>query len=259
MSILLERQALSENYVQKIQKDLTLHPVDTSNRFRRGKRAFSAPSIPPIKMYVMETVRGKEYVGLPYFYAQNLLRTNPYYTKTYPSKAYRFTGTLRSYQKEAIPEVMEMLDTQCTTTLRLHPGYGKTIVSAYLACHYHLLTVVLLPNQTTLLSQWYKTFEKHTNANIHKVGEPKKKQGCPIEEADVLICMPQRISKIPQDLLFKIGMLIVDEAHMLCVPSGVKQLLAFHPKYIVAQSATLERDDGMHEMIYKMCGKHHLH
>ena len=53
-----------------------------------------------------------------------------------------------------------------------------------------------------------------------------------------------------------VGFLIIDEAHAFCTPTHVGCLLAFHPKYILAETATLERDDKMELMIYAICGSH---
>lgn len=257
MSVLIDREALPESYVKKISENLTLYPKEKTFGF--GKRSyFNSNSSPPIQFYNVQSVEGKKYVAIPYYYAQSLLKKNPYYDKKYPSRSFEFKGTLRPYQERDIPEINSMMKDHFTTTLCLHPGYGKTIISAYLACQYKVRTIVILPNQTTLIKQWDNTFLKWTSASVHKVGEPKKRQGAKMEDADILICMYQRIKYIPKDLLFEIGMLIIDEAHMLCVPSAVNTLLSVHPKYIVSQTATLERADNMHLMMHHLCGEHNI-
>jgi len=72
----------------------------------------------------------------------------------------------------------------------------------------------------------------------------------------VIICLDQRVEKIPPSVLDQIGFLIIDEAHKLCTPSKVHALLATRPKYVVAETATLPRDDGMEVMIHAICGTH---
>jgi len=109
----------------------------------------------------------------------------------------------------------------------------------------------------TIARQWYKTFSKcmpSYEQYIWIVGE------CPPPEDGsipaFIICMDERVDKIPDHILKSIGMLIIDEAHMFCTPSRVKCLLKCQPLYVILESATLERDDGMHAMVQSMAGFH---
>jgi len=67
------------------------------------------------------------------------------------------------------------------------------------------------------------------------------------------------MNKIPDELKRKVGTLCVDEMHLLLVPSKVPALLALEPKYIILNSATLERDNGMEVMAYSIAGAHSVH
>ena len=70
--------------------------------------------------------------------------------------------------------------------------------------------------------------------------------------------MDGRIDKIPQEIKDDIGCLIIDEAHCFCSPSKVKPMLSFSPKYIIAETATPIKDNGMHTMIQSICGTHYI-
>ena len=48
-------------------------------------------------------------------------------------------------------------------------------------------------------------------------------------------------AEIPQNIRDQVGFLIIDEAHKYCTSSSIPCLLAFHPKYILVISDTLER------------------
>lgn len=81
----------------------------------------------------------------------------------------------------------------------------------------------------------------------------------PPELCDVIICMDTRYNQIPGEMRDSCGFLIIDEAHSFCTPTHVQCLLSFHPKYIVMETGSLERDDGLHSMIYAMAGNHGIH
>lgn len=189
-------------------------------------------------------------IHLPYMFASSIFQLIPNIDINYPIINLQFKGKLRDYQIPVIKEAWEQLQKYGTTTLGLHPGWGKTIAGSKLTCELKLPTVILV-HREILTTQWKKTFQDTSNANIWIVGE---KNPPPI--ADVIICMDTRWQQIPKELRDKIGTLIIDEAHAFCTPSHVGCLLAFHPKYIIIESASLMRDDGMHNMIYAIAGTH---
>jgi len=128
----------------------------------------------------------------------------------------------------------------------------NTILGAYLASFYGYLTVVLM-HRTILLKQWQQTFQKVTNATTWVVGEE------PMPPLfNVIICLDKRVEKVPIEMRNRVGMMIIDEAHAWCTQSQVSRLLGFHPRYVIAETATLERDDDMHRMIVAICGEHHI-
>jgi len=128
----------------------------------------------------------------------------------------------------------------------------NTIIGAYIAAHYGYLTVILM-HRTTLLKQWQQTFQKVTDARTWVVGE----ESMPAL-FNVIICLDKRVEKIPIEIRHRVGMMIIDEAHAFCTESQVPRFLGFHPRYIISETATLERDDDMHRMIVAICGEHHI-
>lgn len=138
-----------------------------------------------------------------------------------------------------------------TVTLGLYPGFGKTIVSAYLGSQQDGIIIVLY-TQTSLQVQWRETFSKNTNAKTWTVDEEEMPSGF-----NVILCMSTRIHKIPSSILLMVKCLIIDEAHLFCTPGSIGALLSTQPLYIIICSATLNvREDGMQSMMYAMCGKH---
>ena len=191
-------------------------------------------------------------IFIPYMIASTILPTIPNINNTFIKTPLIFTATLRDNQIPVYNEALEQLKTYGTTTLALDPGFGKTILGARFTIEIGLLTVVLM-HRETLTTQWKTTYEKSTNAIVWIV---ELGNTIPPPNYNVIICMDTRWHKIPDDIRSKVGLLIIDEAHAFCTPSHVNCLLAFQPAYIIAESATLERDDEMHNMIYAICGTH---
>lgn len=193
---------------------------------------------------------GTDYIDVPYLFGASLTQTIP--NNDYPfSKIYStFTGKLRETQISVYDQALEQLHNIGTSTLALPPGWGKTILGAKLMIAMGLMGLVLVTRET-LTMQWKKTFEDNTTARVWIVGEKKPPSVC-----DVIICMDGRWEYMPPEFRRQIGFMIIDEAHCFCTPTRVGCLLAFHPKYILIESGSLERDDEMHTMMYALAGSH---
>lgn len=240
MAYAIKRGDISLAIIETIKNLLCLVPEVNYSKYNRD-------NIP--EPVVFFTVIG-DIIHLPYLFASALLRIIPNINNQYAFTSFEFTGTLRPVQISVELEAQLQLERHGTTTLALPPGSGKTILGAKLSARAHLLTVVLV-HREILAGQWKKTYEENTNARVWVVGEKTPPSVC-----DVIICMNTRWMLIPEATRDLVGFMIIDECHCFCTPSNVQCLLAFHPKFIVAESATLERDDGMHSMIYAICGEH---
>ena len=64
----------------------------------------------------------------------------------------------------------------------------------------------------------------------------------------------QKSSTLPREWLEKIGFVIVDEAHICTETAFTVSLLRFQPLYIVGFSATPDRNDGLHKLLYMYFG-----
>ena len=235
MAYAVKRSTISQPTIDTIRSMLCLKPDSPNSRYNRG----NVPE--PILFYNLEG----DNIHLPYLFAASLLRINPNLDIPYPITRLTFTGSLRPNQIPVEAEAWAQLEQYGTSTLGLYPGFGKTILGAMLASRAKLMTGILV-HREILTGQWKKTFEDNTNARVWIVGERNPPP----------ICMDTRWSNIPEEMRDAIGFLIIDEAHAFCTPTHVGCLLAFHPKYILAESASLFRDDNLHAMIYAICGDH---
>lgn len=240
MSVRIPRSQLSEVQQQAIRTSLCFLPKVSfyeANRFSSERKS--------VIFYQVD----QNDIILPYMFAKGLLERSPSDERIYPTDSFNFTGTLRDYQRPVADEALQQLLTLGTTLLGVYPGFGKTIVSAYLAAQFGLLTLVLY-NRTVIETQWSSTFTQFTNAGIWVIGHP------PPEKINVILCMDAQFNKLPLPYRQQIGFLIIDEGHLFCTPSHIDCLLGTEPKYIVVATATPTRDDGMEVMLQAMIGLH---
>ena len=199
------------------------------------------------------------YTSLPYTFACNYFQKRFHleqeFQKIYPNQNGMFLGKLLDRQKEPFKEAISYLKKFGTVTIALYPGFGKTFLGVMISWFLNLHVCVLV-HRDNVGKQWIKSFTQYfknlTENEIWFVDDKPKL------EAKILVCMDGRTDKIPEEMRFKIGTLIIDEAHCFCAPSKVKPMLSFHPRYIIAETATPEKDNGMERMIQSICGKHYI-
>lgn len=243
MAFQINKSTISNENIQLIRSMLCLQP--------QVQRMYNVHSEPPdpVLFYVIEG----DIIHLPFLFAGSLFQICPNINIPYPLTPLNFTGQLREHQIPVEQEAWNQLETYGTTTLGLYPGFGKTILGAKLAARAHLMTVVLV-HREILTTQWKKTFEDYTNGRVWIVGEKNPPDVC-----DVIICMDTRYNQIPKYMRDSVGTLIIDEVHAFCTMSHVKCLLAFHPKNIILESGSIERDDKMECMAYAIAGEHGIY
>lgn len=214
-----------------------------TNKYQYGD---STKIKPPIEMFISTA----ETVTVPLMLGNLLTKKLHNLERKFEKRSFKFTGKLRDYQEEIIPTFENHLNSLGTTIVGLYPGFGKTIVGAYLAASKGLVTCIFI-HLSILIAQWKSTFEKVTDAKIWIVGDSLDSS---IDSIDVIICMEERLPKIPSELRKRIGTVIIDEADHFCTPSRVPCWF-LEPKYLILETATLKRpDDAMERMAYASCG-----
>lgn len=150
-----------------------------------------------------------------------------------------FAAELRPKQQEIARAVLDLLnDTNCAL-IAAHTGFGKTITSLYLLSKIRLKTFIVT-NMIDLMSQWEKPisdFLPGARAQIVGAGQKINKNN------DIFIINVANISKISGALDW-VGVLLIDEVHLILSPRGAPALLHFTPNYLIGLSATPYRHDG---------------
>jgi superfamily II DNA or RNA helicase len=244
MALCLAKLDLSEKIIETARK----HCILESNRFDFLRRQYVSSSI---SFFLEDEKR----LILPLEYGKKLLFS---FSKPIPkssfekSVSFSFRGTILKNQKPIVEDAISTLK-DSGIILQLYTGIGKTVICAYLSAYRKKKTVILI-SSLTLASQWKNTFCEFTDAKVVIIELPFE-MNSEIEEADVIICMDTRVSKLPVSLRLSIGTMIIDEAHLFCTPSRVTPLLSFLPSRVIASTATfLRENDSFSTMINLLCG-----
>jgi len=284
MAVVFSLDEIDTEVKKDIQKELTLIPVDPYEKKRGAwgrKPAYSAPQI-SVQMYLVDIETRT--VRIPFHVAMQRMGEKPNRHKKYPKLSKKgppkFCAQLRDYQIPIVDEALQQMKDNCTTTLGLPPASGKTIMGACLAGKANGVIMVLVHRKKIGLA-WVKTFQTcfpSLAKMIWFIGEFEAEEGIvankicikdndnPCEECKgcleedyiipaIIICMDGRINQIPHRVRQSVKTLIVDEAHLFCTPGRVECLLCTEPQFIIAESATLNRANGMASMIKSMVGE----
>jgi len=271
---------LTNENITLIHRVLTMQPVNKEAEKMKKYHSSSSKNIrapPPIGFFkvidlnkrekTVEEINGaaigsieSSHVSIPFRFACGLLKKMVNRDIVYPKVTERgmdrphFAITLKENQVEIAKELYQQLATYGATTLGLPTGWGKTIVGAWL---WHMTATILcvLITRTALIRSWLNTVKLCFPGLIDRiwvVGDTLM----PSDPA-IIICMVDRHTHVPEYVRKQVGCVIIDEAHLFCTPNAVDCLLYFTPKFVMAETATLEREnDGMEIMIHAMCGTH---
>jgi len=247
MSISIKLTELTDNHWTTIRDRLWFKPK--ANFYRRNQFS-TEPDVKPIKLFYKQD----DEVLIPFTFANCLLGKFLVSNTEFPKIDLRFKVDLWEKQRSVVDEAADQLNRYHTTTLWLPCGFGKTVISAHLACRINRMTVVVFKSKI-LKKQWLDSFNTFTNAKTWIVGD----QSMPDEPPDVIICMVLQVYKIPELWMDSIGTLILDEVHELCTKEYSKGVMKIRPCYIIACTATPIKENGAHTVLYNLCGTHNVH
>lgn len=243
MSIKVPRTLITPEIAKLIQSLLCFTPLQPFSL----QKGYDAPTPEPILFYQIE----KENIYLPFTVGRRLFPPSPKTEKLVQPVS--FKGTLKPHQVSIIKEATDHLNSHQTAFLAVYPGCGKTVMALRLSTSLPVpeskpLTMILY-HRLVLERQWLDTIQKFSDTSAWIVGN-----SFPAAPCGIILCKETQFHKLPKDLLAKIGILIIDEAHSFCTPSRVSSLLGSQPEYVIALSATPERPDGMHVMMDSIIG-----
>ncbi len=160
-----------------------------------------------------------------------------------------FQGELRPGQQKAVDELLQ----HETGVLSATTAFGKTVVAAWLIAARGVNSLVLV-HRRQLLDQWVErlaTFLDVTEKEIGRIGGGRKKATGRI---DVAIIQSLVRKGVVDDCIADYGHVIVDECHHLSAQSFELVARRAKAKFVTGLSATVNRKDGHHPIIFMQCG-----
>jgi len=161
----------------------------------------------------------------------------------------RFRGRLRPDQEEAVQAMLA----RETGVLCAPAAFGKTIAGAALIAGRRVSTLVLV-HRKELMNQWRERLEALLElpaGGIGTVGGGTKK---PSGQVDVAVMQTLSRAEDLPGLLDRYGQVIADECHHLPAFSFEAIMKQARSRYVAGLTATPERRDGHHPIIFMQCG-----
>lgn len=247
MSICIEYSTLSKKVKNELKSTLTTKPLQ------------SQYDPDPYKRECYRVDKEGDLMYIPLSQWKTLWDEFPATRDEYPKTKVKFKGTL--YTKETDPrgrgrdqdvvfkEAVAKLKENHSCFIAAFTGFGKSASGIALAAYFKLKTAIIC-HSNIIKEQWKEEFERFTNAKVQIVKGKK-----PLDpKADIYIMGIQKSSTIPIEWLEVIGLVIVDEAHICTEKAFTNSLLRFQPLYTVGFSATPDRNDGLHKLLYMYFG-----
>jgi superfamily II DNA or RNA helicase len=260
MSTLIPIGSLTESQLKQIETMLSIVPIDKEEEERKKWNKMASSKIPSkpkeiIPMFQIDYMDGAPYIRVPFRFGSaflnKLANRDPEQAKNYIRVDFDFKAKLREAQIPVAEEAFKQLVATGCINLRLNTGFGKTLLSLYLAGLAKGIIAVNIPVQA-VTDSWISTFEKcypTMKEKIWIVGENEMPK-----DPVFILFMHTRYEKIPKELRNKISCYIIDESHLFCTPCRVPTLLSIQPRYVIALSATPDRNDGLESMIHTIAG-----
>lgn len=161
----------------------------------------------------------------------------------------KFNGELRAEQKKAVRNVLKHDDgVICAAT-----AFGKTVVAAHLISKRKRNTLIIVHRQQ-LLDQWKKRLTDFLEIESECIGQIGGGKSKPTGVIDIAIIQSLNRQGTVKDLVADYGHVIVDECHHLSAFSFEKVMRKAKAKFVLGLTATPERKDGHHPIIFMQCG-----
>jgi len=165
-----------------------------------------------------------------------------------------FNGILRPMQEKVIQDWLALYRQGITDyIIQLQTGSGKTVVALKIASILRVPFLVIVPRER-LLGQWMDEIKKFTT--IQDVGRIQQNE-CDYEGKAACVGMVHSIckDKYPEDFKNHFGLVVYDEMQTLGAETFSEVAKMFPAKYRLANSATIYRQDGMHDTYFYHLGK----
>lgn len=248
MSIVIESKDISPELEQKILNEVFVKKIEGSS-FAFNKFSKQKPKEKIVQPLRVSEDQSKAY--LPFHWSlKNIPNTKRPSREQFTPINVKFNATLREGQKQVKDEAISSLNKKGSIMLALYPGFGKTSMSVYLSSKIGLKTLIIC-HRIILLNQWeqaIKRFIDDAKVCLVKPGMSNKKLK-EAEESQFLLVNAQNVKSLGEDFFKNIGLVIVDEIHLILCESLSECLTYLSPRYLFGLSGSPYRFDQMDKLL----------
>ena len=161
-----------------------------------------------------------------------------------------FIGNLKEEQAKAAKELIK----EETGVLSATTAFGKTVIALWLISNRKVNTLILV-HRKQLMEQWASRmiqFLGITAKDIGQFGGGKKRRN---GKLDIAVIQSVSRNGVTKDWIKDYGQVIVDECHHISAFSFEQTIRQSSAFYKVGLSATVQRKDGQHPIIFMNLGK----
>ena len=227
---------------------VNLESIPYDNRLKIDKnlevKIFNKFSAFPKIIYPYEIITDD--IILPFSFGVRELKLSRVKRCDLPEINIDFNTDLRPEQKIVVSESKKILSKKGSIIISCYTGFGKTICSINLACTIKLKTLIIV-NKLILIKQWEESLTQFCSDQV-KIQKLSTKSSLE-EDADFYIMNAQNIEKMGRNFFKNIGLVIVDEAHLIMAETLSKSLQYIHPRYLLGLTATPYRPDGLNILL----------
>lgn len=243
MSIELNINDITDEEMVKINKELKIELKD--------KYSFG-----PAKYFIPYDITDNDSVIIPFAYAANELKRPRRPRCEVEANTSSFVGELRDEQIIVRDEAIKTLNKKGSVIMSMYCGFGKTITAINLACKIGMKTLIVV-NKLVLMTQWEESINRFCpDGRVKKVTTKTKADS--IEGCDFLIVNAINVPKMGAEFFRNVGVVIVDEAHLIMAETVSKSMRYVSPRYVIGLTATPYRPDGLDILLEFYFGKHKI-
>ena len=167
---------------------------------------------------------------------------------------YNFNGTLRNDQQQAVDAMLA----KETGVLCAPTAFGKTVTAAAIIAARRVNTLIIV-NRTDLLQQWMAQLHlflelDSADPDSTTIGQFGGGRRNPPLKIDVAVMQSLVRKGEVNEIVEQYGQVVVDECHHLSSISFEALLKQARARYVLGLTATPERRDGHHPIIFMQCG-----
>lgn len=247
MSLRLFSRVLGEETRDAIFKELHIKGDHTWHEIMQNKK-YNKP-LPDRSIDCFSYNKAEETIDVPFTYGKKIyngFNANKVNSKTQLESGL-FKGEPREEQITLLEEAKQKLDEHDCILIHMRPGGGKTFCSIKLGLGEEK-PIMAVMNRRSLIPQWVKAVKRFSSAVVWVVGEK-----VPEERVDFIIVMIDSLKKMEESFLNRIGIVILDEAHMLMTPTQIPSILRLHPEKLILCTATPDRDVRTTTLLNQFC------